>query len=189
MNTAAEVMTALTSHDVKVVVEGDRVRLLLSADRPPPKALIEAARFHKQALRTILENHGETRPSGPYGHLLSALRSKCPDLIETDRWRQAVRDADSFLATWGEKAHTLAWTAHDLFGLHPVPECPAANYSRLARYDETGLIWLLRGRPVVALTETDAAIRGATTVLVYRKLRKPALGPVGDSLDDVGAVT
>jgi hypothetical protein len=54
VNTAAEVMTALTSHDVKVVVEGDRVRLLLSADRPPPKALIEAARFHKQALRTIL---------------------------------------------------------------------------------------------------------------------------------------
>jgi hypothetical protein len=89
----------------------------------------------------------------------------------------------------GREGSTLAWTAHDLFGLHPVPECPAANYSRLARYDETGLIWLLRGRPVVALTETDAAIRGATTVLVYRKLRKPALGPVGDSLDDVGAVT
>ena len=41
---------------------------------------------------------------------------------------------------------------------------------------------------MVALTETDAAIRGATAVLVYRKLRKPATGPVGDSLDDVGAV-
>ncbi len=29
----------------------------------------------------------------------------------------------------------------------------------------------------------------ATAVLIYRKLRKPALGPVGDSLDDMGATT
>ena len=65
---------------------------------------------------------------------------------------------------------------------------PAPSYSRLSRYGETGLIWLLRGRPVVASMETEAAIQGATAVLVYRKLRKPALRPVGDSLDDVGAL-
>ena len=64
------------------------------------------------------------------------------------------------------------------------PTGPAANYRRLARFDETGLIWLLRGGPVVALTETTAAIQGATAVLNYRKFNKPALGPVGDSLDD-----
>ena len=52
-----------------------------------------------------------------------------------------------------------------------------------------GLIWLLRGRPVVALTETVAAIQGTSAVLTYRKLNKPALGPVGDSLDDMGAAT
>ena len=63
--------------------------------------------------------------------------------------------------------------------------CPAANYRRLSRYDETGLIWLLHGRPVIVLTETEAAIQGATAVLIYRKQRKPALGPIGDSLDDM----
>jgi hypothetical protein len=63
----------------------------------------------------------------------------------------------------------------------------AWNYRRLSRYDETGLIWLLRGRPVIALTETIAAIQGATAVLTYRKLNKPSLGPLGDSLDDMGA--
>jgi hypothetical protein len=47
----------------------------------------------------------------------------------------------------------------------------------------------LRGRPVIALTETTAAIKGATGVLSYRKLNKPALGPLGDSLDDMGAAT
>jgi hypothetical protein len=55
-----------------------------------------------------------------------------------------------------------------------VPDQPAANYSRLARLDSTGLIWLLRGRPVIVLTSTEAAIRcpsGAT--LTYRRQNKP----------------
>jgi hypothetical protein len=48
-----------------------------------------------------------------------------------------------------------------------------------------GLIWLLQGREVVALTETTASIRGAAgNIMIYRKHNKPALGPVGDSLDD-----
>jgi hypothetical protein len=34
-----------------------------------------------------------------------------------------------------------------------------------------------------------AAFPGATAALAYRKLNKPALGPLGDSLDDMGAAT
>ena len=186
MSTAFEIMTALTSHDAQVVVEGVRIRLLFSAGHPPPEALIEAARFHKHTLRAILENRQETRPSGPYGHPLAALHSRCPELVEPGRWQQAVKDADSFLATWGAQARALGWTAPELFGLNPVPEHPAVNYRRLSRYDETGLIWLLQGRAVVALTATETAIQGVTAVLVYRKQRKSGLGPVGDSLDDGG---
>jgi hypothetical protein len=51
------------------------------------------------------------------------------------------------------------WTARDLFGLQTPPAKPHPSYSRLSRYDETGLIWLLQGRLVVALTETTAAIQ------------------------------
>jgi len=48
------------------------------------------------------------------------------------------------------------------------------------------LIWLLEGRPVVALTEATAAIQNPTAAItVYRRFDKPALGPVGDSLDDL----
>ena len=96
------------------------------------------------------------------------------------------RNGRRFAAHCGAKAQAFGWTARDLLGLHLVPERPAANYSRLSRLDETGLIWLLRSRPVVALTETTAAIQGATAVLTYRKLNKPALGAVGSSLDDLG---
>ena len=45
------------------------------------------------------------------------------------------------------------------------------------------------GRSEAALTVTEAAIQGAMAVLIFRKQHKPALGPVGDSLDDVGALT
>ena len=79
----------------------------------------------------------------------------------------------------GRAGQAFGWTARELFGLHPVRERPAATYRRLSRYDETGLVWLLRGRPVVALTATTAAIQGATGILTYRKLNKPALGPAG----------
>jgi hypothetical protein len=49
-----------------------------------------------------------------------------------------IDDGRAFLARWGDQAHALGWTADDLFGLH--------------------LAWLLRGRPVVALTEDSAVI-------------------------------
>ncbi len=80
----------------------------------------------------------------------------------------------------------LGWDSRDLFGLHTPPADPHPSYSRLSRYDETGLIWLLQGRPVIALTADTAAIESPRTgsVLTYRKHNKPALGPVGDSLDD-----
>jgi hypothetical protein len=72
------------------------------------------------------------------------------------------------------------------FGLYRIPKKPAPNYRRLSRYDETGLIWLLRGRPVVALSDATAAIEQPTgAITIYRKNNKPALGPVGDSLDDL----
>jgi hypothetical protein len=72
------------------------------------------------------------------------------------------------------------------FGLHTPPQQPATAVSHATT---TGLIWLLRGRRVIALTETTAAIQGATSILTYRKLNKPALGPLGDSLDDMGPAT
>jgi hypothetical protein len=49
---------------------------------------------------------------------------------------------------------------------------------RLSRYDSTGL---------VKMTADSAAIRTASgRTLMYPKNNKPALGPFGDSLDDMG---
>jgi len=120
---------------------------------------------------------------GRFGRTLSALESRCPEHVPVERWQQAVADGRTFLARWGDQAHALGWTARDLFGLHQPPARPHPSYSRLSRYDETGLIWLLCGREVVALTEATAAIQNPTgAITIYRRHNKPALGPVGDSL-------
>jgi hypothetical protein len=106
-------------------------------------------------------------------------------LVSVSCWQQCVEDGRTFLARWGEQAEALGWTAKDLFGLHKPLEKPHPSYSRLSRYDETGLIWLLCGREVVALTEATAAIQNQTgNVTTYRRHNKPAFGPLGDSLND-----
>jgi hypothetical protein len=94
-------------------------------------------------------------------------------------------DGRAFLAKWGEQAEAHGWTARNPFGLHK-PEKPHPSYSRLSRYDEAGLVWLLCGREVVALNEGTAAIQNPATASItkYRRFDKPALGPLGDSLED-----
>jgi hypothetical protein len=120
-----------------------------------------------------------------YSRTMTALEADCPDLVPVDRWQLAVQDGRRFLARWGEQAEAFGWTARALFGLHTSPAKPHASYIRLSRYDETGLIWLLQGREVVALSEVTAAIHNPTgAITVYRRHNKPTLGPVGDSLDD-----
>jgi hypothetical protein len=61
---------------------------------------------------------------------------------------------------------------------------PAMARQIYYRARETGLIWLLQGRDVAALTEETSAIRWPSgSVTVYRKSNKPVLGLLGDSLD------
>jgi hypothetical protein len=122
-----------------------------------------------------------------FGRSFDELERRCPDQVDIADWQQAVEDTRRFLARWGEQAEALSWTTADLFGLASAPERSPANYRRLSRYDLTGLLWLLQGRPVVALTETTAAIQTRSgAILTYRKHNKPAFGPLGDCPDDMG---
>jgi hypothetical protein len=121
-----------------------------------------------------------------YAKVFSVLQLRPPALVPLERWRQAVEDGKCFLSRWGESAEALGWSSADLFSLAPIPKRPRPSYNRLSRYDATGLCWLLEGRAVVALTETTAAIQNTTgAITVYRRHNKPALGPLGDSLEDL----
>jgi hypothetical protein len=104
--------------------------------------------------------------------------------VDAANWQQAIEDGHRFLTQWGKQAEALGWAPTELFGLHRPPERPAPNYRRLSRYDQTGLVWLLRGRRIVELTQDKAVIETDTGTVSYRRYNKPALGPLGDSLDD-----
>jgi hypothetical protein len=190
----AQVLDALRK--VQEVPESPRDGTSTERD-PGPYA---SARAHKpqvfDALRKVqevqkvqgTESRGTSteRDLGPYASALAAFRAKCPAYVPEDRWHEAIADATAFVSEWGAQAQAFGWTSRELFGLHPVPEQPAANYSRLSRLDDMGLIWLLRGRPVILLTATEAVMRchsGAT--LTYRRQNEPAAGPAGDSIDDI----
>jgi hypothetical protein len=121
-----------------------------------------------------------------YQQTFGLLQLSPPAHIPEDRWTQCIKDGRAFLHQWGEQAQALNWSSADLFGLHRPPATPHPSYRRLSRYDCTGLVWLLEGREVVALTDAIASIRNPVSgsITVYRKHNKPAYGPLGDSLDD-----
>jgi hypothetical protein len=99
---------------------------------------------------------------------LTTLEYRQPNLVSAADWQQAVADGRQFIVQWGEQAETLGWAADDLFGLHDPPENPGPTYRRLSRYDATGLVWLLHGRPVVALTAACAVIGRVGGPTFYR---------------------
>ena len=108
--------------------------------------------------------------------------------VPRDRWQQTTEDSEAFVSQWGKQALALEWTPRDLWGLPNSPDNPAPSYSRLSRYDETGLLWLLQGKSVTALSIQTAVIKSATGAITrYRKDSKPALGPLGDSPDGFSA--
>ena len=69
-------------------------------------------------------------------------------------WLRLIDDAGQFLGVWGHKAAALGWASEDLFGVHPA--APAA------RQDAKGLILLLNGSSVEALSETTCSLRATS---------------------------
>ncbi len=63
----------------------------------------------------------------------------------------------------------------------------ASPLRKSERWLRDWLVWLLQGQRVVALHKDTTAIETATGAVSYRRYNKPALGPLGDSLDDMGS--
>ena len=74
----------------------------------------------------------------------------CPESCSTERWEALQEDSYCFLRDWAPQAHELGWTALDLFGVHPVKPWE--------RFDCMGLVPLLNGAAVVALSDIEATI-------------------------------
>ncbi len=78
--------------------------------------------------------------------LAMARPASCP----AERWQTLREDAYHFLQDHAARAHELGWSAFDLFGVHR--ERP------WVRFDCIGLVPLLNGARVTALSDIEAAI-------------------------------
>ncbi len=95
--------------------------------------------------------------------------AKPPTGITPSRWRQVIDDGGRFLDVWAQKAAALGWSALDVFGVNPAG--PAV------RYDGMGLVPLIGGHRVVAITADSARIEsGPGRFQTYR--RRPSPGAV-----------
>jgi hypothetical protein len=101
---------------------------------------------------------------------LSALigtlsRSRVPHHWPAATWPQFIADAQAFCMDWAERAFVSGWAAWELFGCH--------SRAPWGRIQGMGLVLLLRGHEIAALTAIDAVIRTPTGAhQAYR--RKPA---------------
>jgi hypothetical protein len=88
--------------------------------------------------------------------------------VPSRRWAQFIDDARAFLARgFAERAKALGWTEPDLFG------CDAER--PWARIGCLGLIWLLNGDRIVALTADAARIETSKgTQSTFRRKVRPA---------------
>jgi hypothetical protein len=69
-------------------------------------------------------------------------------------WQQLILDAQRFLDEWAVQAAALGWPGWELFGCH--------RRAPFGRIEGMGLVLLLRGKELVALTDAEAVIRSRT---------------------------
>lgn len=118
--------------------------------------------------------HGRTANTGaefPFeSHaFLAGLKGRAsPSWMMPDRWEMLLHDAARFLDRWSSTAHSMGWTTLDLFGVHPTR--PAV------RVDVMGLLLLLQGGEVIALTAENVSIRRPSGAVL--RFPRPAAGGV-----------
>ena len=164
-----------------ITLRGDRLRL--SAPEPLPENLLEELRAHKaevidhlqEARRPKLappETGALTHCTIPSVEIASWVAGVAhlatmppPSSYPAHAWQQLIVDAERFLDDWAPQAAALGWPGWELFGCH--------RRAPWGRIQGMGLVLLLHGDPLAALTASEAVIRRASGAHQTRR-RKPA---------------
>jgi len=172
VSAAAKMLERARAADVRLEARGRRLAYDAPADISPD--LLAQLRQCKVELLELLQHERRelldlaTDPEART-RCLSALigtfsPSRVPHHWPAATWPQFA-DAETFCRDWAERAFLSGWAAWELFGCH----CRAP----WGRIQGMGLVLLLRGHEIAALTATEAVIRTSTGAhQTYR--RKPA---------------
>ncbi len=140
-------------------LEPDGDSLVVEAAEPLPEPIMTELRAHKAEVINFL-----TRPVAkvvllhcPPGvpetwtqGMADLLAMACPASCPAERWKVLREDAYTFLRDHAARAHEVGWTVLDLFGVHPVKPW--------VRFDHMGLVPLLNGARVTALSDIEVVI-------------------------------
>jgi TubC N-terminal docking domain len=170
-----------------ITLQGDRLRL--SAPEPLPENLLQELRTRKAEVIDHLQHArqpglGEPAAAPPgaaaappneavaiWADGVARLAATAPPRNYPEQaWQQLIVDAKRFLDGWAAQAHRLGWPAWELFGCH--------RRAPWGRIQGMGLVLLLRGDEIAALTATEAAIRTRTGARqTYRRKLAESLLP------------
>jgi len=165
-----------------ITLQGDRLRL--SAPEPLPENLLQELRTRKAEVIGHLQHARHSRLGQPAAKALTNCTAPPVEVVAAwaegvarlggilpprhypeHAWRQLIIDAGRFLDSWAAQAGAFGWPGWELFGCH--------RRAPWGRIQGMGLVLLLRGDEVAALTATEAVIRTRTSAhQTYR--RKPA---------------
>jgi hypothetical protein len=168
---AADALATVRSAGGDVRIVGPE-RLKVTAPVPLPNELVDRLRTVKRELLALLSRPGPTAAEiwdeaeeeraaiaeydggAPrvWAEALARLDPACPPCdIPPMRWLQFIDDCGRFLDEgWAARAEALGWSPLELFGCN--------RDKPFARISQTGLLWLLEGRKLLALTADIAAI-------------------------------
>ncbi len=140
-------------------LEPDGDGLVIEAPEPLLEPIMVELRQHKAEVidflnrpvaRVVLLHCPPGVPETWVQGICDLLARPCPASCPAERWETLRENAYTFLRDWAARAHDLGWPATALFGVHR--ERP------WVRFDHMGLVPLLDGGRVTAMSDTEAMI-------------------------------
>ena len=109
------------------------------------------------------------------------LRLPCPTGITPERWKQIIDDGGHFIDRWAATAAQIGWTTCEVFGISPK----APDH----RLDMSGLVPLLTGQKVLALTAEAATIDAGrqTSLRIFPRIDDGAV-PIWEMNSNCGPI-
>jgi hypothetical protein len=165
---AAEALIAARAVGISVGIDGDD--LVLRAAEPPPTAVVAALSSNKAGIIALLRPSHDAKnwqtsfderaatieydggAPRAWAEALARLDPASPPRdIPPIRWLRFIDDCGRFIDDgWAARAEALGWGPLDLFGCN--------RDKPFARISQAGLLWLIEGRKLLALTGDTAAI-------------------------------
>ena len=140
-------------------LEPDGDDLVIEAPEPLSEPIMTELRAHKADLldfltrpvaRVVLLAVPPGVPEAWVQGVADLLAMPCLAACPEERWQTLREDAYRLLRDHAVQARALSWTALDLFGVHPIRPW--------VRFDCMGLVPLLNGARVTALSDIEAVI-------------------------------